>query len=148
MTYIRTANGYVKSNITVSAEYERSILEPIDYSDPKVRETFANLKSGWKKGELERAMSRKPSDPTCELSYLDERMQPSFHTYLEEMWEEEQSRPPRKPQPEPRHHHRTISPYLGCRDCPRWDNQKGCIKQFEDTTLCQEIEDRYKEKGE
>ena len=157
MTYIKTANGYVKSNITVSAEYERSLLEPIDYSDPKVRENFANLKSGWKKGELERAMSRKPSDPTCELSYLDERMQPSFHTYLEEMWDEEfyrdqdgVVRPKARPLPkEPRHHRsRPLRPYIGCPDCPRWDNQKGCIKQFEDTTLCQEIEDRYKEKGE
>lgn len=142
MTYIRTANGLVKSNITVSAEYERNLLEPVENPKP--------YKSGWKKGEIERAMRIKPSDPTAELSYLDERMQPSFHTYLEEMWEEEQGRPPQKSEEEPRRRKDRFAPrpYIGCPDCPRWDWYKGCRKQFENTKLCEEIDERYREKGE
>ena len=100
----------------------------------------------WTWAELEK--KPKHYDPTSELSYLDERMQPSFHSYLEEMWEEEQSRPPQKPEREPRHHRaRPFRPYIGCPDCPRWDGRR-CVKQFEDTKLCEEIEERYKEKGE
>lgn len=98
----------------------------------------------------------KNEDYTSTNEYLDEKIQPSFNTYLEEMWDEEfftdqngnivpKARPVQK---EPRHHRsRTLRPYIGCPDCPRWDGRR-CVKQFEDTKLCEEIEERYKEKGE
>ena len=97
-------------------------------------------------------------DYTATFEYLDEKIQPSFNTYLEEMWAEEtvedehgnlHPKPLHTIQEEPAEHHRSrpMRPYVGCPDCPRWNGWK-CTKQFENTRLCEEIEERYKEKGE
>jgi hypothetical protein len=40
-----------------------------------------------------------------------------------------------------------MRPYVGCPDCPRWNGRR-CTKQFDDETLCKEIDERYREKGE
>lgn len=100
----------------------------------------------WTWAELERAEKIKPKDPTCELSYLDERINMGMQEELEEMWKD--AGRPQKPVEEPRHRRsRPMRPYIGCPDCPRWSGRR-CTKQFEDTTLCREIEERYMEKGE
>ena len=85
-------------------------------------------------------------DYTSTFEYLDEKISKGMQEEFEEMWED--AKTPQRPQEEPEHHRtRPMRPYIGCPDCPRWNGRK-CTKQFEDTTLCEEITERYKEKGE
>lgn len=87
----------------------------------------------------------KKEDYTSTFEYLDDKISKGMQEELEEMWDEASR--PQKIAEEPRHHHRTMRPYIGCPDCPRWNGRR-CVKQFEDITLCKEIEERYMEKAE
>lgn len=92
------------------------------------------------------AYHRKMYGSNPEWERMDAKINMGMQEELEEMWKD--AGRPQKPVEEPRHHRsRLMRPYIGCPDCPRWNGRR-CVKQFEDTTLCQEIEDRYKEKAE
>ena len=98
----------------------------------------------WTAAELK--AKPKHYDPTSELSYLDERINIGMQEEFEEMWRD--AGKPQKPVEEQKHHRdRPARPYVGCPDCPRWNGRR-CTKQFDDETLCKEIDERYREKGE
>ena len=86
----------------------------------------------------------KNEDYTSTFEYLDDKISKGMQEEFEEMWDEASR--PQKIAEEPRHHRaRPFRPYIGCPDCPRWNGRR-CTKQFDDITLCREIEERYMEK--
>lgn len=92
------------------------------------------------------AYHRKMYGSNPEWERMDAKINMSMQEFLEDIFNNEGIAPIEIPEEKPRHY-RAMRPYIGCPGCPRWNGRR-CVKQFEDTTLCQEIEDRYKEKGE
>ena len=138
MTYIVAKDPTVRERlIREHREYEENLLKPIDYSDPQVQKNMAEF----------RARIKPCGTPdTTDLDRLDDKINMSTQEFLEDIWNNQGIAPIEIP--EDRHHRvRQFRPYIGCPDCPRWNGRK-CTKQFEDTTLCEEITERYKEKGE
>lgn len=144
MTYIRTANGFVR----VKDECEADLLKPIDYSDPQVIKNILEFKERIRRGNerfiqrigkerYERYM-RNMEHP--EMEYMDSKISQGMQEEFEEMWEDA-ARPQR--QMPAAHHHRTAS--YACVDCPRYDGRR-CTKRFDDEPLCDEIEERFRER--
>ena len=81
-----------------------------------------------------------------EWERMDAKINKSTQEFLEDIWDNQGIAPVETKEEKPRHY-RSMRPYIGCPDCPRWNGRR-CTKQFENTRLCEEIEERYKEKGE
>lgn len=94
-----------------------------------------------------KAYHKKMYGSNPEWERMDSRISMSTQEFLEDIWNNEGIVPVGIEEEKRHHRSRTLRPYIGCPDCPRWDGRR-CVKQFEDTKLCEEIEERYKEKGE
>ena len=84
----------------------------------------------------------KNEDYTSTFEYLDSKISKGMQEEFEEMWEETRKA---TVVAEPRHHRAERRPYAGCPDCPRWNGRK-CVKPFDDETLCEEIDERFRER--
>ena len=156
MTYIMATDPTVRERlIREHREYEESLLKPIDYSDPQVQKNMAEF----------RARIKPCGTPdTTDLDRLDAKIQPSFHSYLEDMWQEEmwedrhgnlQPKPvhiqeePKEEEDRPMTNWEKMRfrPCLGCPDCRHWKNFE-CTNPAPKAEICDWISERYMEKGE
>jgi len=94
----------------------------------------------------EKAYREKRYGNNPEWERMDAKINKSTQEFLEDVWDNQGIS--QIEIPEDRHRRvRQGRPYIGCPDCPRWNGRR-CTKQFENTTLCREIEERYLEKAE
>ena len=158
MTYIVAKDPTVRERlIRENRAYEESLIKPIDWDDPQVQANRAKFS----------AMTKPCGTPdTTDLDRLDAKIQPSFHSYLEDMWQEEmwedrhgnlQPKPvhiqeepkEEKERPMTRAEKFRHRPCLGCPDCRHWDVWKcECTNPAPKAEICDWISERYKEKGE
>ena len=82
-----------------------------------------------------------------EWERMDSKIHMSTQEFLEDIWNNEGIAAIEVKEEKPRHLHMSMRPYVGCPDCPRWNGRR-CTKPFDDETLCKEIDERYREKGE
>ena len=82
-----------------------------------------------------------------EWERMDSKINMSTQEFLEDIFNNEGIAPVENEEEKPRHRHMSTRPYAGCPDCPRWNGRR-CVNPFDDETLCKEIDERYKEKGE
>lgn len=157
MTYIRTANGFVRSNIT---EGEADLLKPIDYSDPQVIKNIMEQKERARRANeafiakhgrkaYEKMMSSNP-----EWERMDAKIEPSTQEFLEDIFNNEGIAPVEIPEEKKdlswtRRYKFMHRPCVGCPDCRHWDYRKcECTNPAPNAEICDSISDRYREKGE
>ena len=170
MTDIRVkAQAYREKEEQMRQAYGEAYAKEVIAKYPSLAPLYDHYVWEGKQRWIRRKYEEDPSkswDFTSTFAYLESKSQPSFHTYLEEMWQEEtyenehgdlQFKRRQTPQEEPEEEDRPMTraekmrnrPCVGCPDCRHWDVWKcECTNPNPKPEICDWISERYMEKAE